>query len=165
MMYTDYEFYYNTYFGDIVPESDFPWLCARACDYLDSITFDRLANGLPTNEHSAQKIKKAVCAMVDALYQLEQAKRNAIAAAAAAASASGTSATSASRTVVSESSGGESISYASASDLASGAKNWSKLYEAAGDEQKTNALLYAIAQPYLRRVCNDEGICLLFAGV
>jgi len=162
-MYADYSFYTGTYYGDIVPEADFPRLCTRASDYLDSITFDRLTEGLPTNERSAEKIQKAVCAMCDALYQLEQAQKNAIAAAASAASVSSDEPEK--RPLASMSSGGESISFASTSDLATGAKNWSALYSAAGDTQKTNGILYAVAQPYLRGVCNDEGICLLFAGV
>lgn len=52
MAYADYEFYTTSYFGDTVPESDFPRYAERASDRIDVLTFDRLADGLPeTNGH------------------------------------------------------------------------------------------------------------------
>ena len=50
MAYADYQFYTTTYYGDTVPESDFPKYAERASDRIDSVTFDRLVNGFPEEE-------------------------------------------------------------------------------------------------------------------
>ena len=47
MAYADYKFYTEKYYGDTVPESDFPKYVERASDRIDMITFDRLVDGLP----------------------------------------------------------------------------------------------------------------------
>lgn len=164
MAYIDYGFYVCTYFGDVVPEFDFLRLAELASDYLDTITFDRLTSGLPENERSKVKVQKAVCAMCEALYQIETAQKNAIAAAGGSSEAvSGGEHTTG--IITGKSSGSESITYASPSEMARSASAWSAAYGAAGDPKKTNAMLYAVALPYLSGVCNDEGICLLYAGV
>jgi len=67
--------------------------------------------------------------------------------------------------VTSVSSGSESISYATPQQKASGAKEWSAVYAAAGDVQKTNDLLYKTALPLLMGVMTDDGIPILNAGV
>ena len=53
MAYTDFEFYATTYHGNVVPEADFPRIADRASDFLDVITFDRLVDGLPSDERAA----------------------------------------------------------------------------------------------------------------
>lgn len=45
MAYTDYQFYTTKYFGDAVTEEEFPKYAERASERVDSITFDRLADG------------------------------------------------------------------------------------------------------------------------
>ena len=50
MAYADYEFYTTSYFGSVVPETDFSRLAERASDFVDTMTFDRLVDGLPTDE-------------------------------------------------------------------------------------------------------------------
>ena len=77
MAYADYEFYTTSYFGSAVPETDFPRLAERASDFVDTMTFDRLVDGLPTNERSQKRIKKAVCSLAELMYQLELAEKNA----------------------------------------------------------------------------------------
>ena len=67
--------------------------------------------------------------------------------------------------VTSVSSGSESISYATPQQKASGAKEWSAVYAAAGDVQKTNDLLLKTALPLLMGVRTDDGIPVLYAGV
>lgn len=164
MAYTDFEFYATTYHRNVVPEADFPRIADRASDFLDVITFDRLVDGLPDDERAKTKVQKAVCAVCDKLYQLELADKQANAAALAGAS-SGTSGGATSGVVSSRSAGSESISYASLSDTASGAKSWSAVYQAAGDEEATNKLLYGAAKPYLTGVKDNNGVNLLYAGV
>ena len=164
MAYTDFEFYATTYHGNVVPEADFPRIADRASDFLDIITFDRLIDGLPDDERANTKVQKAVCVVCDKLYQLELADKQANAAAMAGDS-SGTSSGATSGVISSRSAGSESISYASLSDTASGAKNWSAVYQAAGDEQATNKLLYDTAKVYLTGVRDNEGAPLLYAGL
>lgn len=77
MAYADYEFYTTSYFGSVVPEADFPRLAERASDFVDTMTFDRLVDGLPTNERSQKRIKKAVCSLAELMYQIELAEKNA----------------------------------------------------------------------------------------
>ena len=77
MAYADYKFYTES-FGNVVPETDFPRLAERASDFVDTMTFDRLVDGLPTNERSQKRIKKAVCSLAELMYQIELAKKNAI---------------------------------------------------------------------------------------
>lgn len=164
MAYTDYEFYATTYYGNVVPEADFPRLAERASDFLDVATFDRLVDGLPSDERAATKVQKAVCAVADRLYALELAEKQANAAALAGVS-SGASGGATSGVISSRSAGSESINYASLSDTASGAKEWSAVYEAAGDEEATNKLLLGAAKPYLTGVRDDKGERLMFEGV
>lgn len=164
MAYTDFEFYATTYHGNVVPEADFPRIADRASDFLDVITFDRLIDGLPDDERAKTKVQKAVCAVSDRLYELELAEKQANAAAQAG-SSSGTSGGAISGIISSRSAGSESISYASLSDTASGAKNWSAVYQAAGDETLTNNLLYSAARLYLMGVRDDKGVLLLYAGL
>ena len=164
MAYTDFEFYTTTYHGNVVPEADFPRIADRASDFLDVITFDRLVDGLPSDERTATKVQKAVCAVSDKLYELELAEKQANAAALAGAS-SGTSGGATSGVIASRSAGSESISYASLTDTASGAKNWSAVYQAAGDPQETNKILESAARLYLTGVRDDKGVLLLYAGL
>nr|DAP20454.1 MAG TPA: Head Tail Connector Protein [Caudoviricetes sp.] len=164
MAYADYKFYTES-FDNVVPEADFSRLAERASEFVDTMTFDRLVDGLPTNERSQKRIKKAVCSLVELMYQIELAEKNATNAA-----VSGTSTTigpggSTTGVVTSVSSGSESISYATPQQKASGAKEWSAVYATAGDVQKTNDLLYKTALPLLMGVRADNGIPILNAGV
>lgn len=164
MTYTDWNFYENTYHGNVVPEADFPRIVDRASDFLDVITFDRLVDGLPDNDRAKTKVQKAVCAVSDKLYELELAEKQANAAAQAGGS-SGASGGAISGIISSRSAGSESISYASLSDTASGAKNWSAVYQAAGNPKETNKILEGVARLYLAGVKDDKGVLLLYAGL
>lgn len=163
MAYTDFEFYATTYHGNVVPEADFPRIADRASDFLDVITFDRLIDGLPDNDRSKTKVQKAVCAVAEKLYELELADKQALSAAAGGTSSSGSGGAT-SGVITSRSAGSESISYASPSEMANGAKTWSAVYQAAGDETLTNKLLYSAAKLYLIGVKDNNGVNLLYAG-
>ena len=165
MAYADYEFYTTSYFGSVVPETDFPRLAERASDFVDLMTFDRLVDGLPTNERSQERIKKAVCSLAELMYQIELAEKNATNAAASGASTTIGSGGSTTGVVTSVSSGSESISYATPQQIGASAKEWSAVYAAAGDVQKTNDLLLKTALPLLMGVRTDDGIPVLYAGV
>lgn len=163
MAYTTFTFYEQTYHGNVVPAEDFDRIADRASDFLDVVTFDRLAGGLPSDERAATKVQKAVCAVCDKLYQLELAEKQALSAAGGA-SFGGTGGVT-SGVITSRSSGSESISYASPSEVANGAKAWSAVYQAAGDMQKTNKLLEDTAKAYLMGVRDNHGVALLYAGM
>ena len=164
MAYADYEFYTTSYFGSVVPETDFPRLAERASDFVDTVTFDRLVDGLPTNERSQKRIKKAVCSLAELMYQIELAEKNAINQASANVTDANTGGKS-TGIVTSVSSGSESISYATPQQIGASAKEWSAVYAAAGDVQKTNDLLLKAALPLLMGVRTDDGIPVLYAGV
>ena len=165
MAYADYEFYTTSFFGSVVPETDFPRLAERASDFVDTMTFDRLVDGLPTNERSQKRIKKAVCSLAELMYQIELAEKNATNAAASGTSTTIGSGGSTTGIVTSVSSGNESISYATPQQIGVSAKEWSAVYAAAGDVQKTNDLLLKTALPLLMGVRTDDGIPVLYAGV
>lgn len=163
MAYVDYKFYQKSFFGNVVPESDFMRMSERASDFIDSLTFDRLADGLPSDDRQQKRIKKAVCSLAELMYQIELAEKNAINQASA--SATDTNAGGKSTGIVtSVSSGSESISYATPQQIGASAKEWSAVYAAAGDVKKTNNLLYKTALPLLMGVRTDEGIPILYAG-
>lgn len=165
MAYADYEFYTTSYFGSVVPEADFPRLAERASDFVDTMTFDRLVDGLPTNERSQKRIKKTVCSLAELMYQIELAEKNATNAAVSGASTAIGSGGSTTGVVTSVSSGSESISYATPQQIGASAKEWSAVYAAAGDMQKTNDLLLKTALPLLMGVRTDDGIPILYAGL
>ena len=163
MAYADYDFY-TTYFGSVVPEKDFPRMAERASDFIDTMTSDRLMDGLPENERSQKRIKKAVCSLAELMYQIELAEKNAVSQASASATDIGVGGKS-TGVVTSVSSGSESISYATPQQIGASAKEWSTVYAAAGDVQKTNDLLLKTALPLLMGVRTDDGIPVLYAGV
>nr|UVN05083.1 MAG: protein of unknown function DUF3199 [Bacteriophage sp.]UVX81441.1 MAG: Protein of unknown function (DUF3199) [Bacteriophage sp.]UWF92504.1 MAG: Protein of unknown function (DUF3199) [Bacteriophage sp.]UWG14259.1 MAG: Protein of unknown function (DUF3199) [Bacteriophage sp.]UWG94379.1 MAG: Protein of unknown function (DUF3199) [Bacteriophage sp.] len=165
MAYADYEFYTTSYFGSVVPEADFPRLAERASDFVDTMTFDRLVDGPPTNERSQKRIKKAVCSLAELMYQIELAEKNATNAAVSGTSTAIGSGGGATGIVTSVSSGSESISYATPQQIGASAKEWSAVYAVAGDAQKTNDLLLKTALPLLMGVRTDDGIPILYAGV
>lgn len=165
MAYADYEFYTTSYFGSVVPETDFPRLSERASDFVDTMTFDRLVDGLPTDERSQKRIKKAVCSLAELMYQIELAEKNATNAAVSGTSTAIGSGGSTTGVITSVSSGSESISYATPQQIGASAKEWSAVYAAAGDAQKTNDLLLKTALPLLMGVRTNDGIPVLYAGV
>lgn len=158
MAYTDYQFYTEKYYGDTVPEDDFPKYAERASDRIDSITFDRLVNGFPEEERAVTKVKKAVCAVADALYQIDQIKKASMESVGTVTREDGTVV---SKAVSSISSGSESISFATGSS-----GNTESIYgQAAIDKKVESVLLYQVATEYLSGVTDKKGICLLYAGL
>lgn len=163
MAYADYDFYTTSYFGSVVPETDFLRLAERASDFVDLMTSDSLVDGLPTNGRSQNRIKRAVCSLAELMYQIELAEKNAINQASANVTDTNVGGKS-TGIVTSVSSGSESISYATPQQIGASAKEWSAVYAAAGDTQKTNDLLLKTALPLLMGVRTDEGIPILYAG-
>lgn len=157
MAYTDYEFYKSKFYGDTVPESDFLKYAERASDRIDQYTFDRLVDGLPENERVKTKVQKAVCAVADTMYQIDQIKKASMDTVGTIQREDGTVVN---KAVSSVSSGNESISYATGSNISSNVYT-----QASMDKKVENALLLNVATEYLAGATNDKGICLLYAGL
>lgn len=131
---TTYEFYVNTYYGDAIGESAFPKWLSRATDKLMDLTYGNIAE-----ERYAQydiQIQKAICALMDLMYQLDAATRTATA--------------KDETNVKSKSSGGESITYGDTDTL---------ITKVLSDKAAQNRLMYDTVAEYL------SGTGLLYAGV
>lgn len=151
MAYADTTFYVNTYCGEYTAGDGIGKWLERASDVLDLITCGRLVTAFPQVEVHAAKVKKATCAIADALYQVDLHRRAAAPQTAANGSVCGA--------VSSVTSGKESISYASVN---SGNSVYSK---AASSAEETLALLYRIAAEYLSNIPDANGVNLLYRGV
>jgi len=149
MAYADYAFYTEKFFGDELTEQTAPKWLERASDFLDTITFGRLTFAFPTVEAHVLKVKKAVCALAEALCAIDLQRK----ATAPQASADG----SFRGAVASVTSGKESITYASGES--------SSVYgKAAADASERDRLLRGIAANYLANIPDAHGINLLYAG-
>lgn len=150
MAYADYEFYSTRYFGDELTEATAPKWLERASDAVDTITFYRLAQGMPEDDAHVVRVKKAVCALADVLFRVEQQRT----ATAASKDAQGNLRPA----VASMTSGKESVSYVQSAEASVYAK-------AASDSAALNALLQHEAERYLANVPDVDGVNLLYAGV
>lgn len=150
MAYADFEFYKKTFLGDVLTEETAAKWLERASEHIDAMTFNRLETGFPELEAHVIKVKKAVCAVAEALYYVEQQRI----ATAASKDAQGNIRAA----IASISSGRESISYSQTT-------NTSVYAKAVADGAELAALIRGIAVPYLTQVTDKHGICLLYAGV
>lgn len=148
MAYADYQFYTKN-FGDTLEYTFASKWLEKASDILDSLTYNRLSYAFPTVEAHANKVKKTVCAIADALYLVDIQKT--------AMSAQKTADGEIHGAISSISSGRESISYV--------AKGADSVYEkAASDEKELTCLLYRITLTYLAGIPDADGINLLYGG-
>ena len=160
MAYADYDFYANDFLGSAVPADLFPQMSERASAWIDTLTNDRLADGLPTNARHQKRIKMAVCELAEVYYQLYLAETQGIAMATMEQKSDGTTGI-----ITSKSAGSESVSYATPQQIGSSAQSWSNVYSVVGDRQKTNDLLLKTALPLLMGVRTDNGIPILYGGL
>lgn len=152
MAYADFTFYTETFYGDTLTENITGKWLERASDELDALTFRRLTSAFPTEAAHIVKVKKAVCAIADALYLTDLQRKAASAQQAADGSYRGA--------VTSITSGKESISYA-----VNGAASASVYAAAAANAEAQTNLLRDIAAMYLANVPDSNGVNLLYAGV
>ena len=150
MAYADYTFYTEVFLGDSLTEEHAGKWLERASDALDALTFARTRRTFPTEDEHAERVKKAVCAIAEALALIDAQER----ALTAALDADGN----VKAAVASLSSGRESVSYVSAA-------NGSAYASAARDRGQRQKLLFDIAAQYLADVPDREGVNLLYAGV
>lgn len=152
MAYADFTFYAETFYGDTLTEDNADKWLERASDELDALTFRRLTSAFPTEAAHVVKVKKAVCAIADALYLIDLQRIATSAQKAADGSYRGA--------VTSISSGKESISYA-----VNGAASASVYAAAAASAEAQTTLLHDIAAVYLSNIPDANGVNLLYAGV
>ena len=153
MAYADFEFYTNGFFGDMLSvENAAKWL-ERASDELDLITGGRLGAAFPRSKAEAASVKKAVCAVADALYMIDCQLRAVSARPAEDGVYHGA--------VSAVSSGRESVSFAAAGS----ASDASAYAAAAADTGARNRLIREIAARYIAGVESSRGENLLYAGV
>lgn len=75
MEYTTYDFYTDEYYGDTVSGSSFAKWQARAADKLNQLCFGHITQ--EDIEKYGIQIQKATCALIDVLYKLDEAQKNA----------------------------------------------------------------------------------------
>lgn len=152
MAYADFDFYQNTYYGDTLTQANADKWLSMAADELDTLTFGRLTFAFPTVEAHAARVRKAVCAIAEALYCID-AQQKAVAASKA---ADGTYR----GAVASVSSGRESISFSAGGASASA----STFAAAAANTAERAKLIGSIAARYLATIPDAGGVNLLYAG-
>ena len=156
-MYTTYEFYTTRYFGAAIPEEAFEKLCQRSCDEIDIFTFNRLIDGLPTNERAAARVQKAVCALAELFYRIDAEDRKAEESTGIINKEDGTVI---GKQITAVSSGSESIHYAVGQGTTT-----STITTAVKDMKARRRLEYDTVKEYLTGVKDDKGELLLYAGL
>ena len=68
-MYTTYDFYVSTFYGDSIEESLFPKWEDKAARKLDQLTYGNINE--VTREKYSEEIQRAVCALAELLYQID----------------------------------------------------------------------------------------------
>lgn len=151
MAYADFAFYKASYYGEALTDETTAarWL-DRASDEIDALTFGRLTFAMPTVEAHVLKVKKAVCAVAEALFYIDIQSKAAMAQKAEDGTYRGA--------VASISSGRESISFSGNSATASA------YAAAAASEGARRYLIDSIAVKYLANIPDAAGVNLLYAG-
>ncbi len=148
--YADYAFYKSGFFGEALTDENADKWLSLASDEIDTLTFGRLTFAFPTVEAHIEKVKKAVCAVADALFYIALQRK--------AASARLTDDGEYRGSVASVSSGRESISFSVNNTSAS-------VYAAAAaNATEQNMLIGKIVAKYLANIPDANGINLLYAG-
>lgn len=148
--YADFTFYKDGFFGDALTEENANKWLSLAGDEIDTLTFGRLTFAFPTVEAHAEKVKKAVCAVAEALFYIDSQRKAATAQKAQDGTYRGA--------IASVSSGRESISYSVNSASASA------YAAAAASAVEQNKLICSIAVKYLANIPDANGVNLLYAG-
>ena len=155
MAYTDYEFYTERYFGNVIPEADFPRLSERASEKVDELTNKRLRKWMPEDEGDAADVQKAVCALAESLYYSETLASAGMASIGGSTQSDGTIR---GKVVSSISSGSESMSFATGGTSASSLEGVAVQKMQERKKQEAKELLLGIQY-------KGYGYNLLFSGV
>ncbi len=148
-LYADFEFYLNAYHGDMLTGNNADKWLDRASDCIDRMTFRRLEKSFPVAECDVLRVKKAVCAVADALYMIDIQRKAGAAKAESDGHITGA--------VASVSSGRESVSYATGGTA-------SVYSAAAASTAAADSYIRNAAETYLANVPDKDGVNLLYAG-
>ena len=149
-MYSTSQFYVEEYFGNEIPLDDINKYLSRASDELDTLTYGRLIKAYPTERIYDEKVQKAVCAVAECLYKIEEQRK----AVAARIDTDGKY----TGPISSIKAGEESVSYTSVNSSSS-------VYSAAAaSKEAQNQLIAETATRYIANVPDANGINLLYAG-
>lgn len=149
-MYSTSQFYVEEYFGNEIPLDDINKYLSRASDELDTLTYGRLVKAYPTEQIYSEKVQKAVCAVAECLYKIEEQRK----AVAARVDTDGKY----TGPISSIKAGEESVSYTSVNSSSS-------VYSAAAaSKEAQNQLVAETAARYIANVPDANGINLLYAG-
>lgn len=148
-MYADFDFYTADYHGDTLTADNAEKWLSRASDELDVLTWGRLSFAFPEQEHHAERVKKAVCAVAEVLCSVDLHRQAQLPRRGEDGTLRGP--------VASLSSGQESISFGTGAAASAYAG-------AAQSEEALQALIARTAAKYLSNVPDACGINLLYAG-
>lgn len=149
-MYSTSQFYVEEYFGNEIPLDDINKYLSRASDELDTLTYGRLIKAYPTEQIYDEKVQKAVCAVAECLYKIEEQRK-------AVASRIDTDGKY-TGPISSIKAGEESVSYTSVNSSSS-------VYSAAAASKEVqNQLIAETVARYIANVPDANGINLLYAG-
>lgn len=160
MAYVDYEYYKSLYGEKAIPEADFKrlsWDAEReinkATSGVDNVR--KLKVAFPTDEDDAEAVKRCVCGLLDFLYQIEAAERNANSVGQYTERADGSLQ---GKVVSSVSAGNETISYAVGKSADTAISNAIK------DLHSRDMAVYQFIAGRLSGVSDANGVNLLFGG-
>lgn len=78
MVYADYDYYANSYFGRAISEEDFPRFALRGSQYLDYITMGKVrklaAVGLSEESAALEAVKMCCCALAEQYQSIDAAQ-------------------------------------------------------------------------------------------
>ena len=160
MKYIDYEFYKTLYGEENMKESDFNRICWKAEREVDKATtgidgVKKLKVAFPLDEEDAEVVKRCIVELVNFLYMLEEAERNANSLNQLQKrddrSMQG-------KVVSSVSAGNESISYAVGKSIDT------VFSSAIKDLQSKDKTIYQFISNELRDITDANGVNILFAG-
>lgn len=160
MAYIDYEYYKSLYGEENISEIDFNRILWSAEREIDKATagidgVKKLQVAFPTNDYDAEAVKRCVVDLVNFLYKLEEAEKNANSLYQLTERHDGTMQ---GKVISSVSAGNESISFAvgKSSDTALG--------NAVKGFQNREETIYQLIRSCLSGVSDANGVNLLFAG-
>ena len=160
MKYIDYEFYKTLYGEENMQESDFNRISWKAEREVDKATtgidgVKKLKVAFPLDEEDAETVKRCIVELVNFLYMLEEAERNANSLNQLQKRDDGSMQ---GKVVSSVSAGNESISYAVGKSIDTVFSNAIK------DLQSKDKTIYQFISNELRDITDANGVNLLFAG-
>lgn len=151
-MYADYDFYQNSYGGELITAEKWASMEMRAEIFIDRVTSSRLREYPPEGDAYWISIQFAVCQLAEAMQAVQaykvQAQKTAML----------NSVSTKGGRVTSVTSGSESITFA---DDEAGAA----YALAAGSPAAEDGLYYGIVYPYLADIPDANGVNLLYAGL